>query len=88
MPSQANRPKSEKRQEPLILLVDDHELSRELLKTHLEMAGYDIIEAANGSEALEKLAEQRPDIVLLDILMPGIDGYEVCRPDSGTSTPK
>ncbi len=79
MPSQANRPKSEKRQEPLILLVDDHELSRELLKTHLDRAGYDTIEAVNGSEALEKLAEQNPDIVLLDILMPGIDGYEVCR---------
>jgi len=79
MPSQTERPDSVKQRRPVILVVDDHQLSRELLKAYLAGAGYDTIEAANGEEALERLAERRPDLVLLDIVMPKVDGYEVCR---------
>jgi len=79
MPSQTERPDSVKQRRPVILVVDDHQLSRELLKAYLAGAGYDTIEAANGEEALERLVERRPDLVLLDIVMPKVDGYEVCR---------
>ena len=64
---------------PLILVVDDHKLSRELLESYLLNAGYDTITARNGQDALDKLAENSPDLVLLDIIMPVMDGYEVCR---------
>lgn len=64
---------------PRILIVDDHQLSRELLKEYLNGAGYEAIEAADGAEALERLEESVPDLVLLDIIMPNVDGFEVCR---------
>lgn len=63
----------------LILVVDDHKLTRELLKAYLEHAGYATIEAGNGQDALEKVEQHSPDLVLLDILMPVVDGYKVCK---------
>jgi sigma-B regulation protein RsbU (phosphoserine phosphatase) len=62
-----------------ILIVDDQSDNRSLLRIFLKKEGLDVLEAENGSEALELLHEMRPDLVLLDIMMPGIDGYEVCR---------
>lgn len=79
MPSQANKEQSEKRRKPLILVVDDYKLSRELFTEYLDHAGYDTIEAKDGAEALEMLAEHSPDLMLLDLVMPRVDGYEVCR---------
>lgn len=63
----------------LILVVDDHKLTRELLKTYLSQAGYETIEAENGEKALEKLGRHSPDLIILDLLMPVLDGFEVCQ---------
>jgi len=61
-----------------ILIVDDSEDIRLLLKRFLKSADYDVFETASGEEALQKADELKPDLILLDILMPGIDGYKVC----------
>jgi putative two-component system response regulator len=61
-----------------ILIVDDDEAIRRLLGRLLQ-SEYDLAEAANGQQALEMLPSFLPDLVLLDIMMPGIDGYEICR---------
>lgn len=63
----------------MVLIVDDDELIRAVVRTTLEDEGVEILEAENGAEALRVAREQSPDLVLLDIMMPGIDGYEVCR---------
>jgi two-component system cell cycle response regulator DivK len=62
---------------PLILIADDRPSSRELLGLVLERAGYDVLEAENGEQALERVRSGSPDLVLLDLQMPGIDGYGV-----------
>ena len=60
-----------------ILVVDDEEHVRKLLQRTLEEAGYDVIAAANGQEALDKISSLDVSLVLLDIMMPGLDGFEV-----------
>ena len=62
-----------------ILVVDDEEGNRRLMTALLIRLGYDVAIACNGEEALEKVKDTAPDLVLLDIMMPGMDGYEVCR---------
>lgn len=62
-----------------ILIVDDDSHIREVVRYALQAAGFRTAEAADGREALTKLAEHVPDLVLLDIVMPGLDGTEVCR---------
>jgi adenylate cyclase len=62
-----------------ILVVDDTPVNIKLLEAVLLPRGYDVISAGSGAEALEKVATGRPDLVLLDLLMPGMDGHEVCR---------
>ena len=62
-----------------ILAVDDIPQNLRLLDAVLTPEGYTVITAATGEEALERVAQERPDLVLLDIVLPGIDGYEVCR---------
>jgi two-component system cell cycle response regulator DivK len=64
---------------PKILVVDDNAVSRELLRYVLKPLGVEIVEAASGLEALDRIAEERPDMVLLDLDMPGLDGYGVLR---------
>jgi putative two-component system response regulator len=68
-----------RRVEARILVVDDIEQNRRLLKALLTPVGYEIIEAANGDDALSAIHHCNVDLVLLDIMMPGIDGIEVCR---------
>jgi len=63
----------------VILVVDDLPQNVRLLQAVLEPRGYEVAVAASGSEALERLAAGDVDLVLLDIVMPGMDGYEVCR---------
>ena len=63
----------------LILVVDDDALFRELVVTILTRAGYETVEAPTGEEALEAAERQPPDAVVLDVQLPGISGYEVCR---------
>src|SRR3990170_2916743 len=62
-----------------ILVVDDEERNRRLLVAMLEADGYTAPEAADGAQALELARQSSPDLVLLDIMMPGMDGYEVAR---------
>jgi putative two-component system response regulator len=62
-----------------ILIVDDDAAYRRFLRTLLTLEGYDVDEAKNGSEALESIAHCPPELVLLDLDMPGVDGYAVCR---------
>lgn len=62
-----------------IMIVDDIPENVELIKTFLIEEGYKIITASNGEQALEQIKKEPPDLVLLDVLMPGINGFEVCR---------
>jgi OmpR family response regulator RpaB len=62
-----------------ILVVDDEASIRQIVETRLKLAGYEVITAADGVEALEKAAANNPDLIVLDIMMPKIDGFEVCR---------
>ena len=62
-----------------ILVVDDEASIRQIVETRLKLAGYDVITAADGAEALEQAANHQPDLIVLDIMMPKIDGFEVCR---------
>ena len=61
-----------------ILIVDDEEAVRTAVRRALVLAGYDVEMASNGEEALSLLAERAPDAIVLDVLMPGVDGIEVC----------
>jgi CheY-like chemotaxis protein len=60
---------------PLVLVVDDHEDTRAICQRALEMAGYRVVTAASGDEALARLEEHRPAVVVLDLAMPGMDGF-------------
>lgn len=62
-----------------ILVVEDEKDIRELLKTYLAMQGFEVLLAADGEEALQVAQHELPHLVLLDLMLPGIDGYEVCR---------
>jgi CheY-like chemotaxis protein len=64
---------------PIINVVDDDESTRYMLRLMLEKEGYDVVEAESGEECLEKFDHLKPDLILLDITMTGIDGREVCR---------
>jgi class 3 adenylate cyclase/CheY-like chemotaxis protein len=64
---------------PRILIVDDNETNRDILLTRLSTHGYDLMQAADGEEALAAAKEHLPDLILLDVMMPKIDGIEVCR---------
>lgn len=62
-----------------ILIAEDERDIRELISFTLEYESYDVIVTANGEDALEMVYKERPDLVLLDVRMPRMDGYEVCR---------
>ena len=64
---------------PRILIVDDNETNRDILRSRLGPHGYELLEAADGEEALAATREHHPDLILLDVMMPKIDGIEVCR---------
>jgi signal transduction histidine kinase len=64
---------------PIVLIVDDNLTSRETLKGLLFDSGYDIVTASSGKEALEIASKRVPDVILMDVMMPGMDGYEVTR---------
>ena len=62
-----------------ILVVDDEPQIRRVLRTTLTFRGYEISEAASGEDALEKARKIKPDLILLDVNLPGISGIEVCK---------
>ena len=64
---------------PLVLLVDDDEKVRELVRVNLEFEGYTVREAGSADEGLAAIAEAKPDLVLLDVMMPHVDGWEMLR---------
>ena len=64
---------------PRILIADDEAVNRKILGWTLAEAGFRVLDAANGSEACALAEEHRPDLILLDVLMPGEDGFAVCR---------
>ena len=71
-----NRPEPER---PRVLVVDDHPSSRTTAVALLSVEGYEVIEAESGSAALDVVLSSNPDLILLDVMMPGMDGFEVCR---------
>jgi len=62
-----------------VLVVDDEPTARTMLRLILIRAGFEVLEAQDGPEALAEVQRQVPDAMILDIMMPGIDGFEVCR---------
>jgi len=66
-------------QTPLVLIVDDFQDNREMYAMYLEHSGYRVAEAANGFEALERAFELLPDVVVMDLSLPGLDGWEATR---------
>jgi class 3 adenylate cyclase len=64
---------------PRILVVDDNPSNVDILRTRLAAHGYDIVTASDGEEALVAVRDQQPDLILLDVMMPKLDGIEVCR---------
>lgn len=62
-----------------VLVVDDEPMARTLLRLMLVRAGFEVSEAEDGYDALEKIEAELPDLVILDVMMPGMDGFSVCR---------
>ena len=65
--------------QPSVLLVEDEPAQREILRYNLEAEGFTVIEACDGEEAMERVAENLPDLILLDWMLPHVSGIEVCR---------
>ncbi|MBC8473368.1 MAG: response regulator [Candidatus Omnitrophica bacterium] len=62
-----------------ILIVDDEDDLRKMLKLRLQALDYDILEASDGKEGLDKARSEKPDLMILDLMLPKMDGYKVCR---------
>ena len=62
-----------------ILVIEDQEDNRQIVRDLMTASGYELIEATTGEEGLEAASRERPDLILMDIQLPGIDGYEVTR---------
>jgi CheY-like chemotaxis protein len=74
--SAAARPRAKA---PLILVVDDYADNREMYSAYLKFQGLSVVEAANGAEALERAFERPPDLVVMDLSLPGVDGWQATR---------
>jgi excisionase family DNA binding protein len=64
---------------PVVLLVDDDERVREVVRVTLELEGYSVSEAGSAEEGMEVIEERKPDLILLDVMMPHVDGWEMLR---------
>jgi CheY-like chemotaxis protein len=67
------------REQPLVLVVEDYQDAREMYAAYLQFSGFDVAEATNGIEAIEKAQTLMPDIVLMDLALPRMDGWEATR---------
>ena len=65
--------------QPRVLIVDDNPVNLGVVVQHLENEGYEVFVALGGAEAIERIPFAKPDLILLDVMMPGVDGFEVCR---------
>jgi two-component system, cell cycle response regulator DivK len=70
---------STKSDKPRVLLVDDYPDAREMYSEYLQFSGFDVVEAANGIEALQSAIDHEPDIILMDLSLPVMDGWEATR---------
>jgi len=66
-------------QHPLVLVVEDYQDAREMYAAYLQFSGFRVAEATNGEEAIEKTLELMPDIILMDLALPRVDGWEATR---------
>src|SRR5690349_7076060 len=73
------RPPAQVHNPPNILIVANNEANREILETRLNAHGYHLLQAGNGEDAIEVVRQHAPDLILLDVMMPKVDGFEVCR---------
>ncbi len=67
------------RDQPLVLVVEDYQDAREMYAAYLQFSGFEVAEATNGLEAIEKAQELLPDIILMDLALPRLDGWEATR---------
>jgi len=76
-----NRPKAKSKQKkpPMVLVVDDNQQNLELLQAYLEDLNCETVPAHDGLEALEIIGRKKPDLILLDVMMPKMSGFEVCK---------
>jgi two-component system KDP operon response regulator KdpE len=70
---------SEDRKKPCVLVVDDHPKVLKFIEIDLKLRGFEVVSTISGEKALELVKSAKPDIVLLDMIMPGIDGFEVLK---------
>jgi two-component system cell cycle response regulator DivK len=68
-----------RRDQPLVLVVEDYQDAREMYAAYLQFSGYEVAEATNGIEAIEKAQRLMPDIILMDLALPRMDGWEATR---------
>src|SRR5512144_676946 len=78
--------KEEAARKPKVIIVDDDRDTREMLTLALELEGFDVGQAANGLRLISAMHVDRPDVILLDVMMSWIDGYELCRAIKKNST--
>jgi len=71
--------KARKSVRPCVLVVDDYPDAREMYSEYLQFSGFDVVEAANGAEALQRAVDERPDVILMDLSLPVMDGWEATR---------
>lgn len=70
---------TKKNNRPRVLLVDDYRDAREMYTEYLEFSGFEVVQAGNGMEALQRAADTSPDIILMDLSLPVMDGWEATR---------
>ena len=70
---------TEPRKSPLVLVVEDYQDAREMYAAYLQFSGYEVAEATNGLEAIDRANELMPDIILMDLALPKMDGWEATR---------
>ena len=72
-------PITEKSEKPRVLVVDDYPDAREMYGEYLEYCGFEVVQASNGMEALQRALDTKPDIILMDLSLPVMDGWEATR---------
>lgn len=79
MNTTAEVPAHTERHRPLVLIVEDQQDLRQLYAEHFALSGFDVIEAADGAEAIDRTSARQPDVVLMDLSLPVVDGWEATR---------